>query len=224
MSGYIRNKYVSDPFYGLVGTVTLNPEMFRPAPKPRTWTDPFIVPPVGYEAEKFDVTELGATRWYILQDGYGTPEAAGWQFEYRFKDQLQAVLHSLLLRARGVPYQLARLPQAGRPDWPTIITDVDRLGNPAAPTEAPFTGLDFRYLFESQARVDPEETPSGRLFGLEASDRAGLTMMWLMVEGLTVARLVAQFLNSSGIPHALAGDPVKRLVVFTNDGPEWALR
>jgi hypothetical protein len=49
-------------------------------------------------------------------------------------------------------------------------------------------------------------------------------MMWLMVEGLTVARLVAQFLNSSGIPHALAGDPVKRLVVFTNDGPEWALR
>jgi hypothetical protein len=49
-------------------------------------------------------------------------------------------------------------------------------------------------------------------------------MMWLMAKGLTVARLVAQFLTSSGIPHALAGDPVERLVVFTNDGPQWVRR
>jgi hypothetical protein len=157
MSGYTRNEYISDPVLLLVGTVLLEPDMFRAAPKPRTWTDPFIVPPVGYEPEKFDVTELGATHWYILEDGYGTPEAAGWQYEYRFKDRLQALLYSLLLRARGVPHQLARLPEAGRPDWPTILTDVGRLERPAAPTDAPFTGHDFEYLFESQARVDPQE-------------------------------------------------------------------
>jgi hypothetical protein len=103
----------------------------------------------------------------------------------------------------------------------TQAGDICRAGGGGRLLEADYPLLSCR---GGQARVDPEETPSGRLFGLEASVRAGLSMMWLMVEGLTVARLVAQFLNSSGIPHALAGDPVKRLVVFTNDGPEWALR
>jgi hypothetical protein len=224
MSGYTRNAYVSDPFHAIVGTVTIHPDMLSPAPAPKPWTDPFIVPPVGYEAEAFDIRDLGAASWYIVGDGYGTPDGTGWRYSYRFADELQALLHALLLRARRVPYQQLRVPQSGRPDWPTIVTDLDRLDMPTGPTDAPFTGLDFQYLFHSQAHVDPEAAPAKRLWGLDPSDRAGLTEVWIMAEGLTVARLIAQFLESSGIPHALAGDPVDRLVVFTRDAPEWVRR